>query len=349
MKEAGKEKQKLSNDLMSRQRTILMGIMILFIMVFHFTEDCKKFDFHFDGWIQWFWTYIRSSGVDTFLFLSGLGLYYSMKKNPDIKAFYKRRLIRIVIPYVLVALPAWIGRDFFYRKTGLWEFIKDFTFLSFKNGERWYWYILMILVCYLIFPYIFRIVEAAKNQIEGEMYFLAVAGAITIALMGMKLYAGDSYKALEIALTRFPIFIAGCFYGRSSYERRESYWKWGVILCVCIAALYLFPKNMPIFSRYIIGLLNVSVCAFLAVFFSKVRMNGMKKILEWCGNHSLELYLVHVTVRKVMISLGFKTCHYRYELVMIGVSFVLAWLLAVVSTQIQNRLSGCVKRENVEN
>ena len=330
-----KEKKKICNDLLSKQRGILMGISILLIMLYHFTEDCHNSGVHFNGWVQFYYKYIHSSSVDTFLFLSGLGLYYSMKKNPDIMAFYRRRLTKILIPYVVIAFPAWIWKDLIFKKSGIYNFVKDFTFLSFKNGVKWYWYIFLILICYLIFPYIFRIVEHAKDSLEGELHLLTLVGVYTVMLMGLKLYGGDTYGNFEIALTRIPIFLAGCFYGRSSYEQRESYWKWGVIFIGCLAALYLFPADMPILNRYINGLLNVSICAGLAVFFTKVNTGVVEKFLKWCGLHSLELYLSHVTVRRIMISYGFHTSHYRYEGIMIGISFVLAFLLAVVSRGLQ--------------
>lgn len=334
------EKKKIKNDVISQQRGILMGISIILIIVFHFTEDCETFAFHYDGWVKWFRMYIGSSSVDAFLFLSGLGLYYSMKKNPDVRSFYKRRLTKILIPYTLVALPAWILRDLVVKPAGVWNFVRDFTFLSFKDGEKWYWYIVMILICYLIFPYIFQIVGNAKDSIEGEMYLLILVGVFTVLLLGLKLFSkGEVYSNVEIALTRFPIFAAGAFYGRSSYEQRESYWKWGVILGVCVLALYLFPGNMPILGRYIRGLLNVSVCALLAVLFSKAKLCVLKKILGWFGTHSLELYLTHVTVRKMMSACGFATCHYRYELIMVAIALFSAWLLAIVCAKLQSLLT----------
>ena len=62
---------RITCDLLSRQRTILMGLAMLSILFFHYTEDCYVNDVHFTGFIRVYKTYIGSAGVDLFLFLSG--------------------------------------------------------------------------------------------------------------------------------------------------------------------------------------------------------------------------------------------------------------------------------------
>ena len=45
---------------------------------------------------------LGSIGVDIFLFLSGLGLFYAMKKCHSVKMFCKRRILRILPSYMLI-------------------------------------------------------------------------------------------------------------------------------------------------------------------------------------------------------------------------------------------------------
>ena len=100
-----KKKEFLINNL-SRYRGVLMGVQIILIVVFHFTEDYVNSGGDARS-VYLFYKYIRSSGVDIFLLLSGLGLYYSWKRNSDLMAFYRKRFARILIPYFIVAIPAW--------------------------------------------------------------------------------------------------------------------------------------------------------------------------------------------------------------------------------------------------
>ncbi len=78
-----------------------------------------------------------------------------------------------------------------------------------------------MLLCYLIYPYIFQIVDSARDAIDGEIRLLSIVSAITVLALVIALYEKDMFGNVNIALLRLPVFIAGCFYGRSSYEKRK--------------------------------------------------------------------------------------------------------------------------------
>ena len=79
----------------SRYRGELMGAAILFIILFHIPlpRSDTFFGLHRCGNI----------GVDMFLFLSGVGLWYSWVKNPSTSHFYKRRLLRIFPTWLVIS------------------------------------------------------------------------------------------------------------------------------------------------------------------------------------------------------------------------------------------------------
>lgn len=97
------KKHYFAYEMFSKYRGAIMGIQILLIVFFHFTEDCKGYNVRYSGIVYWFYNYVKSSGVDIFLLVSGLGLYYSWKKRAELKSFYQRRFVKILIPYFLVA------------------------------------------------------------------------------------------------------------------------------------------------------------------------------------------------------------------------------------------------------
>jgi peptidoglycan/LPS O-acetylase OafA/YrhL len=320
--------KKITNDTLSHQRTVLMGISILLIFVFHYTEDCQSSGINYTGWVRWFRTQIGSSSVEVFLFLSGMGLYYALKRNPDVVRFYKRRLLRVLLPYLIVALPIWLVYDLYFAGKSIGAVILDVTFWTFfQSGVKLYWYIGMILFCYLIFPYLFRIVENARDEMEGEMYQLVLIASWTLFCLILKSYSEYFYKNTSIALLRLPFFMAGCFYGRSSYEKRATYWKWVVLLAAAAFLRLLTPEKAAILSRYLPGAVTLSVCALVAILFESQKLRHLAGFLNWFGNRSLELYLLHVTVRKFMNGCGYMTCYPKNELIMIALSIALAALL----------------------
>ena len=79
-------------NILSKYRTELMGIAILWVMFFHLSIDINNRILNLIKTIGY-------GGVDIFLMISGLGLYYAYKKNNNIKLFYKRRLLRL-LPHI---------------------------------------------------------------------------------------------------------------------------------------------------------------------------------------------------------------------------------------------------------
>ena len=78
----------------SKERNTLYGISILSIVIFHYFEDLNASDFS-GGLCSIGAVYLRiigSVGVELFIFLSGISLFFSMKKDEKVKLFYKKEL-----------------------------------------------------------------------------------------------------------------------------------------------------------------------------------------------------------------------------------------------------------------
>lgn len=329
-------------DVISDYRGILMGISIICIIIFHYVEDCGIYHVHKNGWVEFFRNYITSSSVDGFLFLSGFGLYYAMKKHPDISQFYKRRFTRILIPYFLIAIPALCWNDFLFDKTGVKAFFSDLSFYSFfTRGMSWFWYILLICFCYLIFPFIFRAIDKAPDEESEQMRIINLFTFFTMITFVIRLSNKELFDNTNLALLRIPFFCLGCFIGKYSYEKRSiSGGTYGLML-LSLFAIQFRKGSKIIFARYSAAFLNISACILIAILFSKLKHFGkihncIKKFFEWFGKYSLELYLAHVTVRGVMRDYGHPTCYGRNELIMVAISIVLALIVNQLTKWIEH-------------
>lgn len=329
-------------DVISDYRGVLMGISIICIIIFHYVEDCGIYHVHKNGWVEFFRNYITSSSVDGFLFLSGFGLYYAMKKHPDISQFYKRRFTRILIPYFLIATPALCWNDFLFDKTGVKAFFSDLSFYSFfTRGMSWFWYILLICFCYLIFPFIFRAIDKAPDEESEQMRIINLFTFFTMITFVIRLSNKELFDNTNLALLRIPFFCLGCFIGKYSYEKRSiSGGTYGLML-LSLFAIQFRKGSKIIFARYSAAFLNISACILIAILFSKLKHfekihNCIKKFFEWFGKYSLELYLAHVTVRGVMRDYGHPTCYGRNELIMVAISIVLALIVNQLTKWIEH-------------
>ena len=82
--------------LLSEYRTPLMGIAALMIILCH----ANGYGVAVPHAVRSLLT-LGNMGVDIFLFLSGIGCFYSLSKEPDTAKWYKKRFVRIFIPYAL--------------------------------------------------------------------------------------------------------------------------------------------------------------------------------------------------------------------------------------------------------
>lgn len=314
-----------------------MGLAILSILIFHFTEDCVNAGYNLIWPVVTFKKYIGSSGVDVFLFLSGLGLYYSFKKTPDQKNFYKKRLSRILIPYFIVALPSWIIYDVFIAHTGVLQVFKDVFFVSFfTENVIWFWYILLMAICYLVYPYLFAYIEQDDRD---KVKMLQIFTLITLVAVLFALYNPSFYGRIEIALTRFPVFFAGALIGKASYQDKKiSFGSLGVLLFSLLAIL-LRTTSKGLLSRYIVGIYAIAIFVLTAIVlevFARrgLKCNFLKKILEWLGSYSLELYLTHVALRRIMLGIGLPTYRVRYYALLMAMSLALSLVVKKLTSWI---------------
>lgn len=344
-------KKQLTYESLSKYRSVLMGLQILFIIFFHFTDDCRIYDVHYSGIIYLFNKYIHSSGVDIFLLLSGIGLYFSWKKKPEPNSFYRKRYIRILIPYLIVAIPAWLWRDVFFLGQGWNKFIMDVSFISFFRGQaKWFWYILMIGICYWVFPYIFRIAESASDRVTEKFRVLALCLTSTVFLIMLQSYHGELYMSIGIAVARIPAFVIGVFIGKAVYEKRELTRKTvGIFLILSFLASWpLQMADKSILGVYVNAVLNFACSLFLVavLFFLSERKQKLLSVLHtflvkglgWFGKYTLELYLLHVVIRRVMNDLGYHTCHLFFEAVMLAVTVILSLALNRITSAICKKL-----------
>ena len=125
-------KRQTNLNVISQERSGVFGLAILWIMLFH---SSLRFDWPPLHLIK----ATGYCGVDVFLFLSGIGLYYSMENDPSPAHFYKKRALRVLLPYAVVAVFYEGGRCLLGHITPA-ETMANVTFVSYwRDGVQTYW------------------------------------------------------------------------------------------------------------------------------------------------------------------------------------------------------------------
>ena len=320
-------KHRITFKILSDYRTFLMGIAIISIMIFHFTEDCYIYQYMYKGPIKIYYEYICAVGVDIFLMLSGLGLFYSMKKNNKTKEFYKKRYIRILIPYLLVAIPALI-QFCIVNNEGVVYFFKELTFINvLQLGTKKYWFILFICICYFIFPVLFNYINNSKNVDEVVTKTLLLAVIVTLFNEMFRTGNPVLYSRTSLMTLRFFSFFVGILFGYLSYNKEKIKTSHIVSMVLCLFVIVLANSQNETIRTISRFLSATSFCILLVLLLSKIDKNKVinffKKIIEWFGKYSLELYLLHVSIRRVFGTLHLEPCKVKYFIIYIVISIIL--------------------------
>lgn len=101
--------------------------------------------------------FIAGIGVALFLMCSGYGLEISYEKN-GLKGFWKKRLLGVCLPFWIVELVGLLATRTFSIKT----YLLDFCFL--KPATSYGWFMGYIVICYLIFYAVKRLIKDSRMQ-----------------------------------------------------------------------------------------------------------------------------------------------------------------------------------------
>ena len=328
-------------------RNELFGFSIISVILFHFCEDvCSaKLGGAAETAATVYNSVIGSNGVEIFLFLSGMGLFYSLSSDSNIRSFYRKRLLRILPVYLLLGSVGWLVLDILIRQKGILSFLYDFSTLSFwTEGVRTVWYISFILIMYLLFPLIYRLIAIPSKRLAGA----AVTALLTVWIavcMSLSFLVPDVYNNIEIALWRVVPFVIGAWYG-ISFRRGESVAAQSVILCALGAVFVAVYHAAGYDPGFLWGVFRLR---FANLFYPYVVLFAATAVLVLCGGSrflrsvgaaSLELYLSHVIIRVIMKELGLPTCY--------PLNYLLCTALSVALSYAVHRLIKCLqnKRKN---
>ena len=245
--------------------------------------------------------------VGIFLFLSGIGLYYSLIKLESLKQMYKKvgfHGLKFMVNYWVIALilfPIGLSQGFFKLS------VKDIAyvfFASYDSVAEW-WFVRMYIVILILAPLFIRLfqnISVLKRIIPLVFIFLGwLAIRITIKLVPM---IGAWGIIKDILLNYFwffedfdciVVFISGIFcarYNLINYFLREE--KKDIVLL----------SGLFILAAIIIRVLYSNTTTSMNVDFVVVPMfiipltvllynTKLSVILMWFGKHSTNIWLTH--------------------------------------------------------
>lgn len=321
--------------LLSRQRTFLMGVATIMIILCHI----PKYGVNVDGLLRFILAY-GNIGVDIFLFLSGLGCYYSLSKTKKLKAWYKKRFYRIFVPYTLIQLPFWL----YYIIIGDFNFFHEILIYSTFGFWVWHhgaWYIALLIPLYALTPLIYRILYNGRYKLFKTIFiiiFILILCNISIESVHDKPFY-EILKNIQWTFVRVPSFVIGM--ALASLVKQNIKINTLLILILSISSyLIIHQINANIFALWCIV---PAILIVIATCFDYIKDSVVFKFISWLGILSLESYLANIylceVIKDVVNRIGYCSLfygHYLEYLCIILLGIIIAILINKISALIIN-------------
>lgn len=266
----------------------LRGIAIIMVIGIHTCGKCSL-----ENWqevLSLLTREIINVAVPLFLTLSGFFLSRkNVNSSEDCIKFWKKQIPKVYIPCLVWSLPFFV--------VGLLNgksIIKQ-LFLLFSGGYSIYYFIPLIIQCYLLLP----LFKKWSNVVLGVGSFLiTLCSAYLISYHG-----GYEYPFLVYMtpITTWILFFAlGIILGRSERNYRLSILvMWGIVSIVLQIVESLYQKNIGVPCPYDCtkpSSILYSAILIILLFSKRIELyyvNHRVKLIEYIGDISFTLYLGH--------------------------------------------------------
>lgn len=275
----------------SRFRGELMGAAMIIIILFH--VDLPRDDAFF-GLRR-----MGNLGVDMFLFLSGIGLWFAWSKRPDWRHFLRRRFVRIYPCWLIIACAYYIPR---FHGGSAWAWIDLFGEIGFNWGfwlrdELTFWYVPAIMLLYLFAPPYMALIT--KHPIYK---WLPAAMIMWCILVQWVTPIHNAVGHLEIFWSRVPIFFIGINMGEIVRQKKtvDGAGIWLVIILFVMAlasSIFLEQVRHGEFPLFIERMLYIPLTVTSILLLNRIfrRLPAwVNRCFAFVGALSLECYLIHI-------------------------------------------------------
>jgi len=325
----------LSN--ISKFRGELMGAAMLFIILFH--VGLPQSD-AFYGLRR-----MGNVGVDMFLFLSGIGLWFSWTRTPSYRHFYLRRFIRVYPAWFIVACLYYIPR---FHPTSWFSWV-DLAGDILINWDFWlhdeltFWYIPAIMMLYLFAPPYMQLIK--KHPVYRWLPVIMIMWCILVQYVTP---INTAVSHIEIFWSRVPIFFIGINMGDSvlKKEKIDGTGIWMILimfLMSLLSSVFLEQERHGLFPLFLERMLYIPLTVTSILILNRVFRRLPDRIcylFRFVGSLSLECYLLHTQF--VLRYLPAEWSYWPTFLVCIAITLPLAWVFSKVAGYVSGLLAKCL-------
>lgn len=281
----------------------IIRIIAIFFVVFSHTTDRFVLYTTLKGSVSWKIVYYLNTlshvAVPLFIILSGYLLLKKEKTN-NVKLFYKRRLLKILSPFLI-----WLCIYFGYSVDwNLARLTPQYIFINLWHADIWHLYFIIIIIeLYIIAPFLVKFAETKNKKKQTILFCVLIAIGIFFSLLDI-----FHIDVRRIVLTMFIPYI-GIFYA-GAYLRLVRLKK--LMVFITLAAYFILPIVTNLIANGDIGsfivfnysptLLPMTICLFLSLknvnqfFGQKLKSKSFEKIIAFIASTTFGIFFVHLIV-----------------------------------------------------
>jgi peptidoglycan/LPS O-acetylase OafA/YrhL len=321
----------------------IKGYSILSIVLFHYCQSIALTPFlskaiNFGG-----------TGIHTFLFASGFGLYLSHLQRPlSYPDFLKKRFTKIYIPYMIIVTLTALISLFIPLYENSWNnyFSHVFFYKMFDNdliGTYGYqlWFISTIIQFYLLFPLIVRL----REWIPGK-YFLPLGLLISWAWASglLLLHKEELRNWNSFFLMYLWEFMLGMYCAERYLKNKYAFWKIGKTRLIGIALAGLGIYSLMAFQFGPVGkifndLPGLFGYAALCVFIYTLHIKPVNRFIFFTARLSFSIFLIHFLVINLVQAVC-RSLELHWSWLMLIPTLTICWLAAIPLQKFFDQLFG---------
>ena len=281
----------------------LRGLAILSIVVSHMVPflDTSKYPL-----ISSLLQIVGSNGSAYFIFIAGF-LFQFLSKKYNYNTYLKNKFFNVVIPYILVSIPAIclciLRNQPFYKTTDLnsfghWSLFQKIIYLYVTGSHLFhFWFIPVIIIFYLFAP-IFIWLDRYPQHYKIALPFL-------ICLSIVIPRASDDALVLQNFVHFISVYTLGMFC--SHYQAilllfMNKYWQFILMLAILLIGLEinLVSISSPLLNMIYINTASKSILSIVFMFllwqFDSNLPTVFHKIVSKLANLSFGIYFIHAYI-----------------------------------------------------
>ena len=228
----------------------------------------------------------------------------SISDRNGILQFYKRRLSRLLMPYLLIA-GSFYAVELLLLDFRPMEFLFRLSTLQFWFQKKGVWFISMLIPLYIVYPIYYRWVESGHRLAKT-----AVTVLLIVVVSGAQYaFVPDVYNRLMQVWNSYIVFAIGHYIGKSA--KQEEVFPMALLISTLlfypVRALIPIVKEIAFFGNLGYGLLGIAMAAIGAKCLDALHMEWFDRLFRSLGKISLESYLTnHFLITLFVVFLGIK-------------------------------------------